>query len=425
MESKTVRAQIFERHYIAAKENLENGDYEKAVVNLSKAAKAMYELAAESTGEEKKRHTAHADKIYDQIAIVKRKAEQQRDNKLAAPKPAQKTSAAANTATTASTAAAEKKPAAEESKKKDPALSAENKILNSSSSRGSEENDETAVFKAMDVPNISFDDVVGLYDVKETIRKKVIEPRQFPELFAKYKMKIGGGVLMYGPPGTGKTMIAKAIAHEVKAKFFAVRCSKLVSTYFGGTEKNINELFETARREKNAVIFFDEFDALAVNREKTRSSVMQRVVPELLTQMQGVQDDNGKDGHSLLILAATNNPWLMDTAFLRPGRFDERIYVGLPDFDARKGILAKSLAGVPQEDIDLDALAQRCEGYNCSDVNYLVERVKRLPFDRAKRSHQEERVTMEDFEEAFKKCRSSVAKSDIEKVMAWRKENGG
>ena len=140
--------------------------------------------------------------------------------------------------------------------------------------------------------------------------------------------------------------------------------------------------------------------------------------------MQGVNDDNNKNGHSLLILAATNTPWMMDTAFLRPGRFDERIYVGLPDFDARRGILERALSDIPQADLDLNLLAEKCEGFNCSDVTQLVQKAKTHPVEREKTLQRGDALTMEDFEAALLTCHSSVAKADIERIFAWKEENG-
>ena len=423
MENDVITLEIFHRYYTSLCNCLKNEDYENALKDLCRAAKVLYGLAKESTGEARENYLKNADQLYSMIPGIKKKIEEQKTNKARMP--------VTPSAPKKETASAKPLAKATDGAKKESSLSAENRILGKSGGTStaaggsnSEEGEDQAVFKAMDIPDVSFDDVVGLYEVKEAIRKKVIEPRMYPEIFQKYKMKVGGGVLMYGPPGTGKTMIAKAIAREVGAKFFAVRCSTLVSKYFGGTEQNIQLLFDTARKEENSVIFFDEFDALAVSRDKTRSSVMRRVVTELLTQMQGVNDDNNKNGHSLLILAATNTPWMMDTAFLRPGRFDERIYVGLPDFDARRGILERALSDIPQADLDLNLLAEKCEGFNCSDVAQLVQKAKTHPVEREKTLQRGDALTMEDFEAALLTCHSSVAKADIERIFAWKEENG-
>lgn len=431
MKDNRVTLEIFHRYYTSLCNALKNEDYEKALKDLCRAAKVLYGLAKESTGEDRANYLKNADRLYSMIPSIKKKMAEAKTAKAHKPAHAPKPEAASSRSSAAKPASGKPAAISGESVKKDSSLSAENRILGKSSNTGndnggsnSEEGEDQAVFKAMDIPNVSFDDVVGLYEVKEAIRKKVIEPRLYPEIFEKYKMKVGGGVLMYGPPGTGKTMIAKAIAREVGAKFFAVRCSTLVSKYFGGTEQNIQLLFDTARKEENSVIFFDEFDALAVSRDKTRSSVMRRVVTELLTQMQGVNDDNNKNGHSLLILAATNTPWMMDTAFLRPGRFDERIYVGLPDFDARRGILERALSDIPQIDLDLNLLAEKCEGFNCSDVAQLVQKAKTHPVEREKTLQRGDALTMEDFEAALLTCHSSVAKADIERIFAWKEENG-
>ncbi len=189
------------------------------------------------------------------------------------------------------------------------------------------------LFTSIKSTDVSFSDVVGLADVKEAVFDKIINPRKHPELYKKFNIKTGGGILMYGPPGTGKTMIAKAIAKEIGADFYSIKCSDHISKWFGETERNIRELFDKARESKTSIIFFDEIDALAVNRDGCSSSPMQRVVPELLAQIQGINEQ--KKGHSMLLIAATNKLWLIDSGFLRPGRFDDKIYVGLPDTDAR------------------------------------------------------------------------------------------
>ena len=404
MVNERVRVELFDQYCKTMEEELSKGNEERALSWLLKAAKLMYELAKASDGYTRKRREAQADRLCDQIPLLNEKIEKKKSTKAERSK----------------TESAKKESGASGEKR----LSPEDKILGSGSSEKSSKNDDESPISAMDVPNINFDDVIGLHDVKDAIYSKVINPRKNPALFEKFHIKQGGGVLMYGPPGTGKTMIAQAIAHEVGAKFYALRCSELVSHYFGGTEQNIKKLFDTARQEENAVIFFDEFDALAVKRDRTNSSVMQRVVPELLTQFQGVQNDNKKKGHSLLILAATNTPWMLDSAFLRPGRFDERIYVGLPDFDARKGIFEHNVKGVPQKDLDFDALADRCNGYNCADVAQVVEKVKIIAAKREEREKEPAFLTMEDFEEVLDKYRTSVSKSDIAKMKEWQRENG-
>ena len=211
------------------------------------------------------------------------------------------------------------------------------------------------------IPNTSFDDIAGLGDVKESVMYKAVYPHRYPELYGKLRKRSGGGILLYGLPGTGKTLIAEAIAHETGASFFPVKCSDLGSKWFGETEQNIRDVFDAARDAKNAVIFFDEIEAYASNRRE--NSAMERSVPEFLAQMQGVGDSNKQE--RILIIGATNKPWGIDGAFLRPGRFDDKIYVPLPDEKARRKIIDDRLRDVPMEEgIDFENLSKITEGYN-------------------------------------------------------------
>src|SRR3990172_2815800 len=145
-------------------------------------------------------------------------------------------------------------------------------------------------------------------------------------------MGSGGGVLLYGPPGTGKTMIAKAIAHEIDATFFVVSPAQVMSKWVGEAEQNIRKLFEAAKAEPTSVIFLDEIEALVPKRKSDSSTVMQRVVPQILQELEGFDRTSER---ALLLVGATNQPWMLDEAILRPGRLDALVYVGLPDGPAR------------------------------------------------------------------------------------------
>jgi transitional endoplasmic reticulum ATPase len=187
-----------------------------------------------------------------------------------------------------------------------------------------------------DKPNIGFDDIAGLDDVKQEIRLKMIYPFSHPELAKRYGISTGGGVLLHGPPGTGKTMMAKAIAHELDATFFVVSAAEMLSKWVGEAEQNIKKLFDAAKAEDKSVIFIDEIEALVPRRKSDSSTVMQRVVPQILQELEGFD----RAAHRpLLFVGATNKPWLLDDAIMRPGRFDARVYVGLPDAPARFKLL--------------------------------------------------------------------------------------
>lgn len=229
---------------------------------------------------------------------------------------------------------------------------------------------ESLALSKADVPNVSFDDVIGLEKVKEQINDMIIYPKRYKELYELFKKKSGGGILLYGPPGNGKTMIAKAIAKETDSVFYAVKFSDLASKWFGETEGKIKALFEEARNAKSAVIFFDEIDAIASKRQE--SSPIDRAVCELLTQIDGIN----KPGGSLTILAATNRPEVLDPAILRPGRFDEKIYIPLPESKARQRMLERKLDGVPCSIEDFSELADLCSGFSGAEIELACEKAK-------------------------------------------------
>ena len=276
-------------------------------------------------------------------------------------------------------------------------------------------------FNGSSVPNTSFEDIAGLEDVKEAVMYKAIYPHKYPELYEKLRKRSGGGILLYGLPGTGKTLIAEAIAHETGASFFPVKCSDLGSKWFGETEQNIRDVFEAAREEKNAVIFFDEIEAYASNRRE--NSAMERSIPEFLAQMQGVGESNNQE--RILIIGATNKPWRLDGAFLRPGRFDDKIYVPLPDKKARRKIIDDRVLGVPMEDgIDFEMLSKITDGYNGADMDYLCEKAKEFALHRViKDNDTNEKLTKADFDLAIEYVKSSVLDVDRKEMELWIKNN--
>ncbi|MEE9294657.1 MAG: ATP-binding protein, partial [Phycisphaerae bacterium] len=160
-------------------------------------------------------------------------------------------------------------------------------------------------------PDVGFDDIAGLEGVKEDIRLKMIYPAAHPELAEKYGIVTGGGVLLWGPPGTGKTMMAKAIAHELDSTFFVISPAQILSKWVGEAEQNIRKLFDAARSEESAVIFIDEVEALVPKRQGDTSTVMRRVVPQILQELEGSER---KPGRARLFVGATNKPWTLDEA---------------------------------------------------------------------------------------------------------------
>lgn len=271
-------------------------------------------------------------------------------------------------------------------------------------------------------PKLRFDDIAGLDDVKELIRIKMILPFSFPDKAKKYKVKTGGGVLLYGPPGTGKTMIAKAVAGELDATFFAIAPSEILNKWVGESEKNIRKLFETARACPKAVVFIDEVEALIPKRRDAEAgNVMARVVPQILAELDGF---DVREGQSVMFMGATNEPWSIDYAMLRPGRLDEKVYVGLPDVAARKKVIELNLKDIPVcEDVDAGALAKQLDGYSGADLAYLCRKVAEQTFLESVELGHERPLADADFQRVLKNLKPSVPQADLERFKKF-KANG-
>jgi len=263
-----------------------------------------------------------------------------------------------------------------------------------------------------DKPGIGFDDIAGLEDVKEEIRLKMIYPFQHPELAQQYGMSTGGGLLLYGPPGTGKTMLAKAIAHEIEATFFVISPAQVLSKWVGEAEQNIRKLFDTAKGEEKSVIFIDEIEALVPKRKSDSSTVMQRVVPQILQELEGFDRTSDR---CLLFVGATNRPWMLDEAVLRPGRFDSRVYIPLPDAPARYRLLEMYLVENRPiaDDVDLGKLCDVLDGYSGADIKNIAQRAASLPFMEAVSGAEPRAITMEDCLNVIEEILPSVKKRDL------------
>ncbi len=269
------------------------------------------------------------------------------------------------------------------------------------------------------IPKISMVDIAGLKEAKEAFNDRVILPIKHRDLFEKYGKNVGGGILLYGLPGTGKTMFAQAVANELNAEFFSIKCSDIMSKWYGESENNIKQLFAKAKKSPVAVIFFDEFEAIGRKRTSSDAEIGVSTVQEILAQMQGVEKSN----NILLVLAATNCPWDIDGALLRPGRFNDKIYIPLPDLDARLFIIKKILSNVNMaDDISLYSLAESLEGYNNADVVEFCEQVKMVAI-KAEIANKPVIINAYDIASIKTKVHTSILQSDIEKMESFRNNN--
>lgn len=264
---------------------------------------------------------------------------------------------------------------------------------------------------------VQFDQIAGLEDVKEEIRLKIIYPYKHPEKADKYGIQAGGGILFYGPPGTGKTFLARAVAGEVDCAFYSVKPSEILSKWVGEAERNMAALFESAREQERSVIFIDEIESLAPKRSQSQSSVMARLVPQILAELEGF---SGRS-EGLLFLGATNEPWSLDPAILRPGRFDERIYVGPPDGPAVLKLLEMNLEGRPvADDVDLPRLAELLAGYTGADIRNLCRKAADRVFRAAIESEQDLAIDQLTLLSVIEEAPRSVSDQDRKRFEDYR-----
>ena len=220
---------------------------------------------------------------------------------------------------------------------------------------------------AVERPSVGYDEIGGLETATGELIRAVEWPLRYPALFERLATDAPTGVLLYGPPGTGKTLLAKAVAASTEANFLAVDGPELMDRYVGESERGVRELFDRTRRTAPSVVFLDELDALAPARRATDTGAAERVVSQLLTELDGLSPRG-----EVAVIAATNRPESIDSALLRPGRIEKRVEVPLPDRAARKEILAIHLDPVPTDGVDLAAIAAATTGYTGSDLAGVV-----------------------------------------------------
>jgi len=265
----------------------------------------------------------------------------------------------------------------------------------------------------IETPNVHWDDIGGLEEVKQRLKEAVEWPLKNPEAFRRMGITPPKGILLYGPPGCGKTLLARAVATESEANFISVRGPEIFSKWVGESEKAIREIFRKARMAAPSIIFFDEIDAIAPSRGLGfgDSRVTERVISQLLTEIDGLIALQ-----NVVVIGATNRPDILDTALLRPGRFDRRIYVPPPDYEARLEILKIKTREMPlAEDVNLEELARKMEGYSGADIDSVC---REAAINALRRDIDAKEVTLADFEEAM----SSVAPSITPDMEKWYKD---
>ena len=251
------------------------------------------------------------------------------------------------------------------------------------------------------VPDIEWGDIGGLEKAKQELQEAVEWPLKYPENFDKFGIRPPKGVLIYGPPGTGKTLLAKAVANESDSNFIAVKGPELLSKWVGESEKGVREIFRKARQTAPTVIFFDEIDSIASTRGggATDSGVTQRVVNQLLTEIDGMEELQ-----DVAVIAATNRVDILDPALIRAGRFDRHIKVDEPDSDARLEIFKVHTKNMPlAEDVDLNYLAKNTEGYSGADIEAVCRESVMLTL---RDNIQADNVEMKYFKKAMKKIKT-------------------
>jgi transitional endoplasmic reticulum ATPase len=272
------------------------------------------------------------------------------------------------------------------------------------------------------VPNVTWEDIGGLTEVRTRLREGIELPLKKPEAFRRIGIRPAKGFLLFGPPGTGKTLLAKAVAREAEANFVATKSSDLLSKWYGESEQQVSRLFQRARQVAPTVIFIDELDSLAPVRGGGlgEPAVTERVVNTILAEMDGLEELQG-----VVVMAATNRPTLVDPALLRPGRFDELVYVPVPDREGRRHILGIHTGTMPlAEDVSLDELAERTARYTGADLEDLTRRAGLLAL---RESLDNDRVTRAHFEQALKETRASVTpemERDYEEMVRTLKQEG-
>lgn len=261
------------------------------------------------------------------------------------------------------------------------------------------------------VPNVTWDDIGALEEIREELQLSILEPINSPEKFERLGLNTPTGVLLYGPPGCGKTLLAKAIASESGSNFISVKGPELLNKYVGESEKAVRVVFQRARASSPCIIFFDEFDALCPRRGgDTSNQSTERLVNQLLTEMDGLEPRK-----MVYVIAATNRPDIIDPAMLRPGRLDKLLLVPLPNENARIAILKTITKKMPIKNIDIPSIAKRAKDFTGADLTSLCREAAITCYRESIKEKDSEKIFIltSHFDKAFKKVFPSVSEKDI------------
>lgn len=278
--------------------------------------------------------------------------------------------------------------------------------------------DPSAMREVMvEIPNVSWEDIGGLEEIKDELKEAVEWPLKYPKLFEKAGIRPLNGILLFGPPGCGKTLLAKAIANESESNFISIKGPEIFSKWVGESEKAVREIFRKARQAAPSIIYFDEIDAITSGRGQSESThTFASIVNQVLVEMDGIENRKG-----IVIIASTNRPDIVDPAFLRPGRFDRLIYVKAPDEESRLKILEVHSQNMPlAEDISLRKIAQQTDGFSGADLENLC-REAGMEAIREKMTALET-IELKHFERAMDKIKSTLPQSIIDRYEQMAKQ---
>lgn len=293
----------------------------------------------------------------------------------------------------------------------------------------------------VEVPNVSWEDIGGLEEVKTTLQEMILYPLEYPDKFLKFSMNPSRGILFYGPPGCGKTLLAKAIATECSSNFISIKGPELLTMWFGESEANVREVFDKARQSAPCVLFFDELDSIGIQRGSGNGGggeASDRVINQLLTEMDGIGSKK-----SVFIIGATNRPDILDDALLRPGRLDQLVYIPLPDLKSRISILKSVLRKVPiDQNVCIEFIAKMCEKFSGADLKELCNQICKSAIKEAIEAELSKKSLMKDgkgedldlgedpvptlsrrhFEYGLANCRMSVGDADLNKYEEFKRK---